>query len=120
MELKCRFHSTESAASLLTSTGPREVWQISPEHTASRLLTLVTVLRGLLAYDGTDILYFRLLFTNSVEECEQYASQVIAFYIASLSDAVGPLWQAPSLSSLARYWFHSSCTLVPSIFLQFP
>ena len=43
-----------------------------------------------------------------VEECEPYANQVMAFYVASLPDVVGHGWQPPSLSFLASYWLHSS------------
>ena len=88
---------------------PRTVWQISPEHTASRLLALVTVLRGFLVFDGTINAVFKLLASHCEEECEQYANQVITFYIATLPDVVGRSWQAPSLSYLARYWFHGFC-----------
>lgn len=45
---------------------------------------------------------------NLAEECEQYVNQVIAFYVASLPEAVGHSWQALSLPYLARYWLHSS------------
>jgi len=97
--------------SLVTWSNPAAIWQISPEHTASRLLSLVTLLRGLLVFDGMPIPTF--ISGSSVlidaEECEQYANQVIAFYVASLPDVVGHSWQPPSLSFLARYWLHSSC-----------
>ncbi|KAF8575607.1 hypothetical protein K439DRAFT_1398053 [Ramaria rubella] len=88
--------SADQVTSLPNTSSPQEVWQISPEHTASRLLALVTILRGLLVYD---------------EDCEEHANLVIAFYVTSLQDAIGPAWQAPSLSSLARYWFHPSSDL---------
>ncbi|KAF8515288.1 hypothetical protein JB92DRAFT_3142882 [Gautieria morchelliformis] len=103
---------TDLAATLLNPATPRAIWQISPEHTASRLLALVTVLRGFLAFDGTINAplsrYSGLIF---VEECEQYANQVITFYVAVLPDAVGSSWQAPSLSFLARYWLHTASDL---------
>ncbi|KAF8501955.1 WD40 repeat-like protein [Hysterangium stoloniferum] len=82
--------------SLIKLSSPREFWQISPEHTACRQLALVTVLRGFLAFD---------------EDCEQFANEIITFYVTSLPDIVGSLWQPPSLSLLARYWFHSSVDL---------
>jgi len=44
--------SPEMSIALTTWSSPVAAWQISPEHTASRLLALVTLLRGLLTYDG--------------------------------------------------------------------
>ena len=46
-------YSIDMATTLVNTSTPRAVWQISPEHTASRLLALITVLRGFLAFDGT-------------------------------------------------------------------
>lgn len=98
------------ATSLLDTSTPQGVWQLSPEYTAARLLALVTVLRGFLVFDGMIIVLSPQSITlNYVEECEQYANQVATFYIATLPDMIGQLWQAPSLSFLAQYWFHMSC-----------
>ncbi|KIJ54513.1 hypothetical protein M422DRAFT_220784 [Sphaerobolus stellatus SS14] len=87
------FSGPNGSVSVNRLTSPSDAWEISPDHTASRLLALVTLLRGLLAFD---------------EEYEQHINQIVTFYVAALPDTVGHSWQPPSLSFLARYWLHSS------------
>ena len=89
-----------------------------PEYSAAQLLSLITLLRGLVSFDGRDGTCIEpFSFTHLAEEYEKHATQVITFYITSLRDAVGLGWLAPSLLFLAQYWFHPSgaCESLPRV-----
>ncbi|EED81002.1 predicted protein [Postia placenta Mad-698-R] len=70
------------------------VWSISPEISAFRAVILVTLLQVLIDNDD--------------------ASTMMTFYVASLPEAIGPSYQSPSLTFLAKYYLRSSVQEVRS------
>ncbi|CAE6507831.1 unnamed protein product [Rhizoctonia solani] len=80
------------ASSIIVSDHPAGVWKASPRYTATRLLSVVALLKA----------------STLFEEYEQYASTMLAFYIGCLADAVGTDFQPPSLGVLATFWVNSS------------
>ncbi|KAJ6624507.1 hypothetical protein B0H10DRAFT_2174467 [Mycena sp. CBHHK59/15] len=85
------FHSRGSIC-LYNGGRGRDPWTVSGDVSAARALSIVVVLRALSLFD----------------ELAESATTVIAFYATSLSAVVGPLYQPPSLTYLARRWFDSS------------
>ncbi|KAI5123100.1 hypothetical protein M0805_001456 [Coniferiporia weirii] len=71
---------------------PGAAWQISPDITASRLLTIVAILRVLVNTKGY----------------EKAVNTAISFYTAVLPLLISPAYEAPSLVVLARHWNESS------------
>ncbi|KAH8114792.1 WD40 repeat-like protein [Phellopilus nigrolimitatus] len=67
------------------------VWQVSPDHSAGRLLTIVSLLRALMSAGGY----------------EELVGSLLLFYTTSLPMAVGKTYQAPNLMFLARHWNES-------------
>ncbi|KAK7061717.1 WD-repeats-region domain-containing protein [Favolaschia claudopus] len=70
----------------------RDPWTVSGDVSAARALSITVILRALSLFD----------------ELAEAASTVVAFYATSLAGVVGPLYQPPSLTYLARRWFDSS------------
>ncbi|KAJ7644581.1 hypothetical protein FB45DRAFT_898250 [Roridomyces roridus] len=84
--------SSGGSSCLYNGAHSRGVWTISGDVSAARALSITVILRALSLFD----------------ELAESASVVVAFYAASLAQAVGPLYQPPSLTYLARRWFDSS------------
>ncbi|KAJ7166355.1 hypothetical protein C8R43DRAFT_985618 [Mycena crocata] len=84
--------SNGSTSCLYSVNRSRDPWTISGDVSAARALSITVILRALSLFD----------------ELAETASAVVAFYATSLAGVVGPLYQPPSLSYLARRWFDSS------------
>ena len=86
---------------------PAEVWYIHPDTTAIRLVTIITLLRVFLNFEGEKDLLSLVILTEQSQGYEAAASAVIVFYTTSLAEAVGPHFKAPSLKYLAQAWLDS-------------
>ncbi|KAJ7626280.1 hypothetical protein DFH06DRAFT_737359 [Mycena polygramma] len=84
--------SSHGASCLYNVNRARDPWTISGDVSAARALSITVILRALGLFD----------------ELAETASAVVAFYATSLAGVVGPLYQPPSLTYLARRWFDSS------------
>ncbi|KAJ7281956.1 hypothetical protein C8J57DRAFT_1298981 [Mycena rebaudengoi] len=78
----CLYHGGQS----------RDPWTVSGDVSAARALAITVVLRALSLFD----------------ELAEATATIVTFYATSLAAAVGPLYQPPSLTYLARRWFDSS------------
>ncbi|KXN83133.1 WD repeat-containing protein 7 [Leucoagaricus sp. SymC.cos] len=87
------------SVSLFNTRDPREVWCISSNVTAARLLGIALVLRAVALF----------------EEYTEAANTVVSFYTTSLSACIGEAYKPPSLSYLASLWFHGSTELRQAI-----
>src|SRR6202035_5833312 len=99
------------SSSLYNDRCARDAWCISPDVSASRILSITAVLRALALFEGSSNPFFgytRLPHTCSPPELSDNCNTVMAFYATSLSAAVGPSYQAPSLVFLAKRWFDAS------------
>ncbi|EJD50966.1 hypothetical protein AURDEDRAFT_112046 [Auricularia subglabra TFB-10046 SS5] len=88
-------YGAHDSSVLYSPRAPAEAWTISPKYTAARLLATLTLLRICLGFS----------------DWEKDTSAVIAFYVVSLPDAVGPAFQPPCLEYLAQYWYDASVEL---------
>ncbi|KAJ6515899.1 hypothetical protein C8R45DRAFT_222526 [Mycena sanguinolenta] len=84
--------SSGGSSCLYNGNHSRDPWTISGDVSAARALSITAVLRALGLFD----------------ELAETASTVCAFYATSLAGVVGPPYQPPSLTYLARRWFDSS------------
>ncbi|KAJ7119871.1 hypothetical protein C8R44DRAFT_878257 [Mycena epipterygia] len=84
--------SSRGSSCLYSGNRSRDPWTISGDISAARALSITVILRALSLFD----------------ELAESASAVVAFYATSLAAVVGPLYQPPSLTYLARRWFDSS------------
>ncbi|KAL5501846.1 hypothetical protein ACEPAH_9107 [Sanghuangporus vaninii] len=75
----------------------QEIWQISPEITAIRLLIIVTLLNALSTAEAYAELAYQIA-----------ANSTLSFYTVSLPSVIGLAYQAPSLATLAYYWNESA------------
>lgn len=85
--------------SLYNTKASNEVWCISGNVTAIRLLGIVLALKVVALF----------------EEYTEAANNVISFYMTSLSTCVGEAYKPPSLSYLAGLWFQGSNELRQAI-----
>ncbi|KAJ7505803.1 hypothetical protein B0H11DRAFT_1851029 [Mycena galericulata] len=84
--------SSGGSSCLYSGNRSQDAWTISGDVSAARALSITVILRALSLFD----------------ELAESASVVLAFYATSLASVVGPLYQPPSLTYLARRWFDSS------------
>ena len=87
----------------------RDVWCISPEVSAARALSIVTLLRVMALFEGS-AMYAQIdaFVLTPYTELSEAANTVMTFYATSLASAVGPSYQPPSLVFLAQRWFDGS------------
>ncbi|KAF7767943.1 hypothetical protein Agabi119p4_7186 [Agaricus bisporus var. burnettii] len=95
--------ATPDAISIFNTRSSKDLWCISGNVTAARLLGIVVVLKAVALY----------------EEYAAAASRVISFYTTSLSSCVGEAYSPPSLPYLASLWFQGSTELRSAIRVVF-
>lgn len=97
-----------------------EVWCISGNVTATRLLGIVLVLKVIALFEGANVFFvLPTWLITSVTEHTEVANSVINFYTTSLSKYVGEAYQPPSLSYLANLWFQGSSELIRIILISY-
>ncbi|KAJ7276394.1 hypothetical protein B0H12DRAFT_1199167 [Mycena haematopus] len=84
--------SSRGSSCLYNGNRSRDPWTVAGDVSAARALSITAILRALGLFD----------------ELAEAASTVCAFYVTSLAGVVGPLYQPPNLTYLARRWFDSS------------
>ncbi|KAG5725162.1 WD repeat-containing protein 7 [Termitomyces sp. T112] len=84
--------SRNGTVTLYRSADPHEMWCLSSDVSAARVLSIGVMLNALSVF----------------EEYIEGANTVMIFYATSLSAAVGPKYQPPSLVYLAHRWFDGS------------
>ncbi|TDL19727.1 hypothetical protein BD410DRAFT_773671 [Rickenella mellea] len=84
------FNSQSSLSWFCLSTA-KDIWKASSEVSASRLISIVVLLRVFLNYEAFEVA----------------ASAIAAFYTTSLPDHIGESYQSPNLAFLAHWWWES-------------
>ncbi|KAJ7904510.1 hypothetical protein B0H14DRAFT_2663171 [Mycena olivaceomarginata] len=84
--------SSHGSSCLYNGNRSRDPWTVTGDVSAARALSITAILRAMGLFD----------------ELADTASSVLAFYATSLAGVIGPLYQPPSLTYLARRWFDSS------------
>lgn len=107
------FHfNSRGSTTLFAGEGALDPWCISPEFSAARALSTIAALRALSLTEGRSVLRSNSDFSDYlVSGLADSCNTVVTFYATSLAQVVGSLFQAPSLSYLARHWFESSSQL---------
>ncbi|KAG8922536.1 hypothetical protein FRC02_011797, partial [Tulasnella sp. 418] len=83
------FNGLRGACTSLVGQTNMDVWKISPEHTALRLLATLSLLRT----------------ASLVEDFDSLANQVATLLTSSLGDIIGDGFRYPSLETLAQYLY---------------
>ncbi|KAG8961611.1 hypothetical protein FRC03_005163 [Tulasnella sp. 419] len=83
------FNGLRGACTSLVGQTNMDVWKISPEHTALRLIATLSLLRT----------------ASLVEDFDSLANQVATLLTSSLGDIIGDGFRYPSLETLAQYLY---------------